>query len=210
MSSKSDCTVWLPSSGSHVALDQVVWIRSGERGCHTTLAVPAWYSLRRTGLCSAWWENAHNLGVPMLSFSRFHCFDPCILLISTTRLFPLYWVIARFYVGGQSSIFRVEVNFWSQSRGQGFRDLLLQQPEINSMYKKESAAQCSSVWGGRRTASLENTRQTRGGICQLGGQRYKFPTPSLRFLVVSLLHLVCYDNQRELAGHFFWWLPLAC
>lgn len=70
--------------------------------------------------CSARLKMPHNLGVPAVTFSRSLCFDPCTLLISTARLFPLYSVIARLNVGGQSSIFRVEVNFWSQSRGQGF------------------------------------------------------------------------------------------
>lgn len=150
----------------------MVWIRSGERGCHTTLAAPAWYSLRRTWqlpiLCtpprsavtrlgSARLKMPHNLGVPAVTFSPSLCFDPCTLFISTARLFPLYSVIARFNVGGQSSIFRVEVNFWSQSRGQGFRDLLLQQSEINSMYKKVSQQLSAAQSGGRRTAEGRGT-----------------------------------------------------
>lgn len=188
MSSKSACTLWLPSSGSHVyrwLWLSMVWIRSGERGCHTTRAAPAWYSLRRTWqlpilctppcsavtrLCSARLKNAHNLGVPAVTFSRSLCFDPCTLLISTARLFPLYSAIARFNVGGQSSIFRVEVNFWSQSRGQGFRDflllLLLQQSEINSMYKKVSQQLSAAQSGGQMDSR---------------GQRYKHPTAALRF-----------------------------
>lgn len=174
MSSKSVCTLWLPSSGSHIyrwLWLSMVWIRSGERGCHTTLAAPAWYSLRTwrfpflctppclavTRICSARLKNAHNLGVPAATFSGFLCFDPGTLLISTAGLFPLYSVIARFNVGGQSSIFRVEVNFWRQSRGQGFGDLLLQQSEINSMHETASQQLGAAQSGGRRTAEGKGT-----------------------------------------------------
>lgn len=51
----------------------------------------------------------------MLSFLLVFLFDPRILFISVTRLFPLYYVLFRFNVDDQFNILKGEVNFWIQS-----------------------------------------------------------------------------------------------
>lgn len=80
----------------------------------------------------------------------------------------------------------------------------LQQSEINSMYiyiKKKVSQQLDTAQSREadRYTSLLVKHKTNPGWNLLRGQRYKHPTTSLRFgWVLSLLHLVCFDNQIHL------------